>query len=145
MKIEPLQGLDKLKFGSSKEDALKLFGEPDSIENEGGKDGITAEIWEYKEIGLRLDFDPDFNFILERVYVYTPKISLNGFYPIGLTEKELLGHYPSLEIEVKDGRFTDYVDNSKELLFFLKDNIVKRVDVLPKISDYLERFGDYDN
>ena len=145
MKIEPLQGLDKLKFGSSKENAVKLFGEPDVIENEGGKDGITAEIWEYKEIGIRLDFDPDFSFILERVSVYTQKISINGFYPIGLTEQELIGHYPSLELEVKDGRFTDYVDNSKGLLFFLKDNIVKRVDVLPKISDYLEWFGDYDN
>ncbi|MCL1036280.1 hypothetical protein L2750_03835 [Shewanella submarina] len=144
MKIETLQELDKLKFGSSKEDALKLFGEPDVIENEGGKYGITAEVWEYKKTGIRLDFDPDFNFILVGVFVYTPKISLNGFYPIGLTEQELLGHYPTLELEVKDGQFSDYVDNSKEL-FFLKDNIVKRVDVLPKISDYLERFGGYDN
>ncbi|KPW02268.1 hypothetical protein [Pseudoalteromonas sp. P1-11] len=145
MKIEPLQGLDILKFGSSKEDALNLFGEPDVIENEGGKDGIRAEIWEYKEIGIRLDFDPDFNFILERVFVYSADISLNGFFPIGLTEQELLNHYPSLELEVKGGRFADYVDNSIELLFFLKDNIVKRVDVLPKISDYFEQFGAYDN
>ena len=145
MNIEPLEGLDVLKFGASKDEALELFGKPDVIENEGGKDGIRAEVWEYKKQGLRLDFDPDFDFILERVFVYSPEISLNGFKPIGLTERELLNHYPNLELEVKDGRFADYVDISKELLFFLRDNVVKRVDVLPNIEAYLKQFGDFGN
>ena len=145
MNIEPLEGLDVLKFGSSKNEALELFGKPDLIENEGGKDGISAEIWEYQKHGIRLNFDPDFNFILEGVFVYSPEISLNDFKPIGLTEKKLLNYYPNLELEVKDGRYSDYVDNSKELLFFLRDNVVKRIDVLPKISDYIERFGEDSN
>ncbi|WP_304637391.1 MULTISPECIES: hypothetical protein [Pseudoalteromonas] len=145
MKIEPLEGLDVLKFGATKEDALELFGKPDIVENEGGKDGIRAEVWEYKAQGLRLDFDPDFNFILERIFIYSPDVSLDGFFPIGLTEQELLTHYPNLELEVKDGRFTDYVDNSKELLFFLRDKVVKRVDILPRISDYLDKFSDAGN
>ena len=141
MKIEPLEGLDIIKFGASKGKALELFGLPEFVENESGKDGIYPEVWEYKKLGLRLDFDPDFDFILERVFVYSPEISLNNFYPIGLTEKQLLDHYPTLDLEVKDGRFTEYADNSNELLFFLRDNVVKRVDVLPNIADYLDKFG----
>ena len=145
MNIEPLEGLDVIKFGASKEDVLELLGKPDVVENEGGKDCLSAEVWEYKTLGLRLDFDPDFNFILEGVFAYSAEISLNGFFPIGLTEQELLNHYPNLELEVKDERFTDYVDNSKELLFFLRDNVVKRVDILPRISDYIDKFGDTGN
>ncbi len=145
MNIEPLEGLDVIKFGASKEDALELFGKPDFVENESGKDGVRPETWEYKTLGLRLDFDPDFNFIMEGFFVSSSKVSLNGFYPVGLTEQELLNKYPSLELEVKDGRFADYVDNSKELLFFLRDNVVKRVDVLPKLSNSLDKFGESSN
>ena len=145
MKIEPLEGLDVIKFGARKADALKLFGKPDFVENKDGTDGVSAEIWEYKSQGLRLNFDPNLDFILEGIFVYSPEISLNDFNPIGLTEQELLTHYPNLELEVRDGRFADYVDNPKELLFFLRDKVVKRVDVLPKISDYLERFGEVGN
>ena len=141
MNIEPLVGLNIIKFGASKEEALELFGQPEVIENADGEDGIRSENWAYKKLGLELNFDPDFNFILERIYVYSSEVSLNSFNPICLSEKQLLENYPALELEVKDGRFTDYVDNSNELLFFLRDNVVKRVDVLPNLQEYLQRFG----
>ena len=141
MKIVPLLGLNVIKFGDFKDKAIKLFGTPDLIENEYGKNGVSSEIWEYKKIGLDLLFDPDYNFRLQGLYVYSTVIKLQNFNPVGLSEQELLKHYPTLELEVSDGQFKDYVDDSKELFFFLRDSVVKRVDVSPNIDEYLAKYG----
>ena len=64
MKIVPLSGLNIIKFGDFKGKAIELFGSPDIIENEGGKDGVSPEILEYKSHGIRLYSDPDLGFKL---------------------------------------------------------------------------------
>jgi len=140
MKILPLVGLSIIEFGELKAKAIELFGVPDSIENINGEDGVSSEIFNYLELGLNLYFDSDRGFILEDISVYSALVELSGFYPVGSTEQELLSRYPKLELEISDGRFKDYVDSPHELLFFLRDNIVQRVDVSPNIDNYIDKY-----
>jgi hypothetical protein len=145
MNIVPLVGLKSIEFGDSKEEANELFGIPDLIENELGQDGVSSEIWDYQSKGIQLYFDPDLEFRLWEISITSEAAKLNSIKPIGLKESELLAHFPSLVLEVNDGIFKEYVDQSNELVFFLRNNIVKRIDISPNLDDYLKRFGGVGN
>ena len=145
MNIVPLVGLKSIEFGDSKEEANELFGIPDLIENELGQDGVSSEIWDYQSKGIQLYFDPDLEFRLWVISITSEAAKLNSIKPIGLKESELLAHFPSLVLEVNDGIFKEYVDQSNELVFFLRNNIVKRIDISPNLDDYLKRFGGVGN
>jgi hypothetical protein len=145
MNIVPLVGLKSIEFGDSKEEANELFGIPDLIENELGQDGVSSEIWDYQSKGIQLYFDPDLEFRLWEISITSEAAKLNSIKPIGLKESELLAHFPSLVLEVNDGIFKEYVDQSNELVFFLRNNKVKRIDISPNLDDYLKRFGGVGN
>lgn len=40
MKIDPLNGLDIIKFGDSQAVAKEIFGDPVTIKNKNGSDGV---------------------------------------------------------------------------------------------------------
>ena len=145
MNIVPLIGLKSIEFGDSKEKANELFGIPDLIENELGQDGVSSEIWDYQSKGIQLYFDPDLEFRLWEISVTSETAKLNSIQPIGVKESELLALFPSLVLEVNDGIFKEYVDQSNELVFFLRNNVVKRIDISPNLDDYLKKFGDISN
>ena len=145
MKIVPLLGLNNIEFGDPKDKAIEIFGNPDLVENELGKDGVSSEIWEYHSKGIHLYFDPDSAFRLWGTSIHAETAQLNGIKPIGLNEPDLLTHFPTLVLEVNDGIFKEYVESSKELVFFLRKNIVNRIDISPNLDDYLNRFGDVGN
>jgi len=141
MNIVPLIGLKNIEFGDTKEKANMLFGEPDLVENELGQDGVSSETWEFKSKGLKLYFDPDLEFRLWEISITSETVQLNNITLIGLKETELLNNFPSLALEVKDGIFKEYIDSSQELVFFLRNNIVERIDLSPNLDDYLNKFG----
>tara|TARA_R110002153_G_scaffold110373_1_gene251589 strand:+ start:57 stop:494 length:438 start_codon:yes stop_codon:yes gene_type:complete len=145
MNIVPLVGLKSIEFGDSKEKANELFGPPDLIENELGQDGVSSEIWDYKSKGIQLYFDPDLEFRLWEISITSELAKVNSIKPIGFNESELLAHFPSLVLEVNDGLFKEYVDQSNELVFFLRNKLVKRINISPNLDDYLKRFGDVGN
>jgi len=145
MNIVPLVGLKSIEFGDSKEKANELFGTPDLIENELGQDGVSSEIWDYQSKGIQLYFDPDLEFRLWEISVTSETAKINSIKPIGFKESELLAHFPSLVLEVNDGIFKEYVDQSNELVFFLRNNVVKRIDISPNLDNYLKRFGGVGN
>ncbi len=141
MNIVPLIGLKSIEFGDSKEKANMLFGTPDLVENELGQDGVSSETWEFKSQGLKLYFDPDLEFRLWEISITSETVQLNNITLIGLNETELLNNFPSLALGVNDGAFKEYVDSSQELVFFLRNNIVERIDLSPNLDDYLNKFG----
>ena len=141
MNIVPLIGLKSIEFGDTKEKARMLFGEPDLVENELGQDGVSSETWIFKSKGLKLYFDPDLEFRLWEISITSETVQLNNITLIGLNETELLDNFPSLALEVNDGIFKEYLDSSQELVFFLRNNIVERIDLSPDLDDYLNKFG----
>ena len=145
MNIVPLVGLKSIEFGDSKKKANELFGPPDLIENELGQDGVSSEIWDYKSKGIQLYFDPDLEFRLWEISITSEFAKLNSIKPIGFKESELLAHFPSLVLEVNDGIYKEYVDQTNELVFSLHNQLVKRINISPNLDDYLKRFGDVGN
>jgi len=130
MNIEPLKGLDLIEFGTLSNIARDIFGEPDATE----KDGISNDKWSYHNLGLEFYFDPDEEFGLCSINVRSKDVSLEGSYPVGLTDEELNTKFPNLTLNVADGRFKEYEYNSNEIEFWLKDDIVYMVCVYQKID-----------
>jgi hypothetical protein len=60
---------------------------------------------------------------------------------VGLSSTELIKHYPSVKLEVSGGIFKEYVDVKKELLFFLLNDIVNRVDISANIDDFINEYS----
>jgi hypothetical protein len=145
MEIVPLNGLSVLKFGDSKEFLISKFGQPTSIENKDGADGVGSEIYNYADLGLDVYLDFDANFVVWGISVRSDKFTLNGLSPIEMNETELTSSYKDLVVEVSDGRFKDYVNNELELLFFMRDGLVKRVDINPNLDNYIEVLSETEN
>lgn len=141
MNIIPLKGVDEIRFGIRNRDVQELLGKPDTIENPGANDGVSSEIYIYKPLGLELYFDQDSNFRLWGIGVTTNSATLLGVNPIGLTEKELLKAFPSIELDVCDGDFKEFSFPEKEIEFFLKNNTVKRIMVNPDLEEYCKTYS----
>lgn len=133
MKIEPLNGLDIIRFGDSQAVAKERFGDPATIKNKNGSDGVSSEIWIYESLGLELYFDPDDDFKLWGIYTTSQKISLEGINPIGLSDTALNSTFVGLQLNVHDGRFKEYSYPNKEIEFWLKDDVVRMVSISPKL------------
>lgn len=55
------KGFGPVDFGSTQNDCVKQFGEPDEKERLEGIDGVDSEVWHYWERGFSLFFDPAFD------------------------------------------------------------------------------------
>ncbi|MEE4246623.1 MAG: hypothetical protein V2I33_14530 [Kangiellaceae bacterium] len=134
MEIYPLKGLGEIRFGHSREQINSRFGLPDEISNKDGTDEVSSEIWVYKNLGLELYFEPDSGFKLWGILTSSKTASFKGINPIGLDELELKSALPELKLEIHDGKFKEYSYPNAEIVFFLKNDIVKRVDIAPIIE-----------
>lgn len=139
MNIVPLKGVDKIEFGIFNNDIQKLLGEPDTIEN-WGVDGVGSEIYIYKSLGLELYFDQNAAFRLWGIDITSDSANLEGVYPIGLTEKELLNAFPNIKLDVCGKGFKEFSYPEKEIEFVLKNDIVYRIVVNPNLDAYCEAY-----
>ncbi|WP_020412342.1 hypothetical protein [Microbulbifer variabilis] len=134
MNIEPLKGLDAISFGALLSEAREIFGFPDEINNEGGADGVSSEIWLYHNMGLELYFNPDEKFKLWGINITSQEVTLEGIKPVGLTDIELNSIFPELILDVNDRDYKEYNYTGKEIEFWLKDDVVTMVRVNSKLS-----------
>lgn len=132
MNIEPLSGLNVISFGDSLSAAKELFGEPDVLENINGEDGVSSEVWIYTELGLELYFDPNDDFKLWGMNITSREISLEGHFPVGLSEQDLNSRYYNLKTTVQDGKYKELEYPYKEIEFWLKEDSVYLVRVWSK-------------
>jgi hypothetical protein len=85
-------GVDSLKFGMTKEDVLKLLGEPDDKElysydeDEDSEDEDLTEVWHYDTQEFSLSFDEADNWRLVMIAASDEKYTLEGKTIIGLDE-----------------------------------------------------------
>lgn len=141
MNIIPLNGVDEIQFGVCKQDIQKLLGKPDIVENLEGNMSDGSEIYMYISLGFDLYFDQDSNFRLWGISITGNSANLFGVRPIGLTDKELLNAFPSIKLDVCDGIFKEFSFPEKEIDFFLKNNIVKRIMVNPSLNEYCKKYS----
>ena len=137
MKILPLKGIDRIAFSSPKSDVLKLFGNPDRVMNKDGKDGVSSEILKYYEIGIDVYIDTDFGFIVWGLCIYSKESILHGHNAIGMNLREFRTAFPNAIQTIKHNEFKEYEIKEECITFFLKNDIVKRIDVDPDIDEYV--------
>ncbi|MBF7073582.1 hypothetical protein ISG33_09270 [Glaciecola sp. MH2013] len=124
---------------------MSKFGQPNSVENEGCANGCSSEIYKYSNLGLEVYLDCDAQFVVSGISVRSEQFTLDGFSPISMDESELVQAFQDLVIEVSDGKFTDYTSDEKGLLFFMRDGLVKRIDISPNIDKYMEIINEFEN
>ena len=74
-------GLGDLKFGMTRDEAKKLLGKPDEIENlPGFEEEVNDELesWHYDENEFSIVFDADYDWRLVSIAVSDPFFTLNG-------------------------------------------------------------------
>ncbi|MBZ9612847.1 hypothetical protein [Rheinheimera maricola] len=141
MNILPLKGTDELQFGTHKSDILKSLGKPDSIENLDAKDEVSSEIYYYDSMGLGLYFDKDTGFRLWGLSISDHSVQLNGFFPIGMSETDLLKAFPTIVLDVSDGEFKEYLLPEQEVEFYLKGDVVQRIMLSPDLEKYCVKYS----
>jgi hypothetical protein len=95
--IELGKGVDSLKFGMTKEEVLKLLGEPDDKElysydedEESEEDDDLTEVWHYDTHEYSLSFDEADNWRLVMIAASDEKYTLEGKLIIGLDESSAI-------------------------------------------------------
>ena len=85
------QGLGDLTFGKTREEVLKLIGEPTEKESiEGDAEYGAMEAWHYDELDLSLSFEEDANWRLLSITSASPDVLFEGIDLIGLSQGEVL-------------------------------------------------------
>ena len=85
------QGLDNLIFGITREEVIKILGEPSEKEElEGDEESGAMEAWHYDEQHLSLSFEEDCNWKLTSITSASPEILFEGLDLIGLSQGEVL-------------------------------------------------------
>ena len=128
MNIEPFQGVGTLKLGSTTTEVEALLGAPDKrLREKIGKNSYSDE-WDYDELGLELTFLGSFG--LSYIAVSSPLATLDGIFPVGMDIDLLRKKFPKIVLDGdRDDEGTSYIDNEKELLFWVVKGIVESVTV----------------
>lgn len=84
------KGLGDLWFGSTEEEALEYFGEPDDIDEFEYDDREWTKVWKYDDHNISLSFDSEDDFRLSDIEISNPDCELFGHKLIGKTKQEVL-------------------------------------------------------
>jgi hypothetical protein len=111
------EGLDKIKFGMSRDDVKKILGEPDEIDEFDYEDSDDKSVaWHYDELELSVGFDQEAEWQLVSIAVSNPETELAGKKLIGLVFDEAVKEIEKLnlgDLEVEDVE-NDEDENSTE-------------------------------
>jgi hypothetical protein len=133
--ILPGRGLGKLVFGTSREEVIKLLGEPSEKESYSLSDigDDETEAWHYDELDLSLSFDEENDWKLSSIAVSSPDYTLDGKSIIGKTKQEVMDAMagknwgtPEEDEEVKaenSGNTLMHVDDASMSLWFENDTL----------------------
>ncbi len=138
--IIPKTGVGNVRLGWTVEQVKEQFGVPNDEYEESYSDGKVAKILEYTALGMELSFDEEDNFRLTCITVYNETSTLFGIPIIGLSEtafleriSELTGSKPTIEDDA-DSFGKEYYVGSLEMLFWIHDNKLINICILPKFD-----------
>ena len=139
--IQPGNGLGILKFGISREEAEKLLGKPNEIEEHAYSDGDTAhsEAWHYDDLELSIEFDEEEDWRLVTISVSSDFYEFKRKKFIGLSESKLISLLKELEIDDYEVEELSPVENPSQKLISIDKfalNFWFENDVLMEIQWY---------
>lgn len=91
-KINIGHGVGQLEFDSTREQVLKLIGEPEEKEHFALSelDNDKTEAWHYDALGLSLSFDEENNWLLSSIAISNDSYTLNGETLIGKNREDAI-------------------------------------------------------
>ncbi len=107
-------GLGNIKFGITREDLLKIAGEPSETEQFSDENYIT-ETWHYDEDEFSVAFDEEDNWRLTTIAVSSAKYTLSGNKLIALSFSNVLGLIK--DENLGDNELEDIGENQQILSF----------------------------
>lgn len=127
--------LSEVFFGSTKEEINLVLGQPDNIINKNGSmDDLAPEVWSYSNEGLKLSFDPFYEFRLEKIDLTSNQFLVDGKALIGISENQLLPSFKKAVLTETYGRCKEYEDKPNGFVFILRDKTVIQVLITPDPS-----------
>lgn len=119
-------GLGDIKFGFTKEELVKLIGEPtekDTYNASGEEDGYLTESWHYDDKEFSVSFDEEDNWRLTTIAVSSSDYTLNGKSVIGLSIDDALDQLN--DEDLGDNELEDLSDDvvSQKLISFIDSSL----------------------
>lgn len=139
------EGLDKLKFGMTKEEVKGILGEPDDVEEieyEEDDDDISI-VWHYDQLEISVSFDKDDEqWLLFSIASSAPETELAGKKLIGKTFEEAMEEIKNLnlgEIEIEqdeeDENLKQVFADESSISFWFDENILTEMQWGPIFED----------
>ena len=133
MDVVPHRGVDQINLGRNREKIAIDLGTPDKTAQDRHENGEVSEIWIYRLMRLELSFDSEHDYKLSQITSYHPYTLVQGFNPIGLTEKFLQQKFPHLDLDVEISSDEKYfTDRILDLTFCIARGRVASVTVFPE-------------
>ena len=136
MNIIPLIGFDDVKFGDSREQVLKVLGEPDEKHDVEFPDGASTESWSFDGLQVELNFDSDLDYRLVRITFYHQEVVLEDVSVIGKSESELQQLFPQIYLDDEMGDMGySYEWLEKEISFWVTEGVVRNFTLFVPLDE----------
>ncbi len=139
-KIELHRGCGELKFGLTRDDVVKLLGQPNEIDNEYISE--YGSYYEYYDLNIDLAFMEEDDFRLGTITFKDDRYLLGNDHFIGMTEDQLVealkkNGFDSLEKddELTEEDMTGYYSEELGLIIYLTDGIVSEISITVDLND----------
>ncbi len=144
--IIPGVGVDKLKFGMTRDEVTQLIGNPEEIDNIPDDEDVmieSLESWFYDEMELTLVFDEDYEWKLVSMAISDEHYTLFGEPIVGRPLNEIIDLFKKNKVEITD-RF-DVSDESSTnmevlesenegLMVWVMDGEAIEVQIVPEVD-----------
>lgn len=137
MKIEPRQGLEDVVFGMTRDDVLKLRGEPGHVNEEKHAAGETTLSWYYPERGLAFHFEEECDWRLKFMETSSPDATLKGEKIIGFDAKQLRKHLRKKRVDWGEEEGDDglFYCEAWDMNFWFRNGVVESVQWEVRIDE----------
>lgn len=146
--IIPLVGFDKVKFGQTRDEVIKLLGSPDEIEEDlmlGTTPDEATTVFYYDDLVLSLSFEKEEGYRLTEISFDRDYFSIEDKIKTGMTMDDVLAAATELglgygyEEDVADLVDSDnvsiWVYEEKNVDFYFEDKILTTIQIGPEFSE----------
>ncbi len=145
--IKPGIGLGNIRFGMTRDEVVKLAGQPDDIEKLPGFEEETndsLESWHYDTHELSLVFDADYDWRLVSIAVSDSFFTLYDTPLVGMQKPDLLEFMEKHSIEITGLEDVSDDENpdleliecdDEGFMIWLEDDEVIEIQILPDVED----------
>ncbi len=120
------EGLGDIKFGMSKEDLIKIVGDPtesDIYNASGEEDGYLTESWHYDDHEFSVSFDQEDNWRLTTISTSSPECKFKDVLPVGKSIDHIMALLADQNMDEPELEDLSDENINQKLLSFLSSSL----------------------